>query len=94
MFDEPLREWVAAGSDFRIKVSDLGSCKSAIVVFPCNFWLTNSVTAFFGDSPPVSPKTPVDVESPELLFYNTITVFIYFIYTKSRANKASLIVKN
>jgi hypothetical protein len=37
MFDEPLREWVAAGSEFPIKVSDLGSCKSAIVVFPCNF---------------------------------------------------------
>jgi serine/threonine protein kinase len=35
--DEPLREWVAAGRDFQVKISDLGSCKSAIVVFPCNF---------------------------------------------------------
>lgn len=35
--DEPLREWVAAGSDFQVKISDLGSCKPAIAVFPFNF---------------------------------------------------------
>ena len=26
--DQPLREWIAAGNDFQIKISDLGNCKS------------------------------------------------------------------
>ena len=62
--DQPLREWVATGSDLRIKISDLGSGKKAMFYAKS---YTNNSTAFFSDLPPADPKTPIDVRSPELL---------------------------